>query len=80
LLSCEYVADVIETDNKKTKADILSVKPDTITIGTDWASKDIYKQWGVTHEMVDDKLIYLPYTPDISTTKIKRRVNEANQV
>ena len=74
LKACKYVHDVLETDNGETSIDIGYCKPDVITIGTDWTKKSIYKQWGVTPEMIDDKLIYIPYTLDISTTKIKERV------
>ena len=80
LKSCEYVSWVEETYHNDTKDDLDVLNPDVIAIGTDWVSKDVYKQWGVTPEMIDDKLIYIPYTTDISTTIIKRKVNEANKV
>ena len=80
LAACEYVRWINETDNTTTEDDLEVLNPDVIAIGTDWAKRDIYKQWGVKPEDIDDRLIYIPYTQEISTTEIKRRVCEANQV
>jgi glycerol-3-phosphate cytidylyltransferase-like family protein len=47
-----------------------------LAIGSDWAKKDYLKQIGVTQEQLDDrgiKLIYLPYSYEISSTMIKER-------
>ena len=80
LEACMYVSEVVQTDNTQTEADIVYIEPDVITIGTDWAKKNIYKQWGVEPEEIDDRLVYIPYTRGISTTEIKRKINEANKV
>ena len=78
LLSCRYVDEVIPNiDGKDSKPAILSVSPDFIAIGTDWAKKDYYKQMDFTQEWLDENnitLIYLPYTENISTTEIKKRM------
>lgn len=78
LESCRYVSEVIPNyygaDSRPT---IDSVKPDFIAIGTDWATRDYYKQMSFTQEWLDERditLIYLPYTEGISSTEIKKRL------
>lgn len=59
------------------KPTILRAKPDIIAIGSDWARKDYYKQMGFTQDWLDEldiNLMYIPYTPGISTTELKRRI------
>ena len=52
-------------------------RPDIIAIGSDWARRDYYKQMGFTQDWLDERgisLLYIPYTPGISTTELKRRI------
>lgn len=78
LLSCKYVDDVIPNyGGTDSKIAIISVMPNIIVIGSDWAKKDYYTQMGFTQEWLDEygiALCYVPYTWDISTTKIKGRI------
>ena len=80
LLGCKYVGHVIpNSGGADSKPAILEVKPEIIAIGTDWASKDYYKQMGFTQEWLDEQniqLIYLPYTPGATTTELKRRISD----
>jgi glycerol-3-phosphate cytidylyltransferase len=80
LSSCKYVTRVIpNTGGSDSKPAIEEVKPDFIVIGSDWASKDYYKQMGFTQKWLDDKniiLIYVPYTQNISTTILKQKLLE----
>lgn len=78
LEGCKYVAEVIPniggTDSKPA---ILTVKPDFIAIGTDWACKDYYAQMGFTQDWLDKQsiqLVYFPYTEGVSTTELKDRI------
>lgn len=53
------------------------IKPNIIAIGSDWARKDYYKQMSFTQDWLDERdisLMYIPYTPGISTTELKRRI------
>jgi glycerol-3-phosphate cytidylyltransferase len=62
------------TDSKPA---ILSVKPDIIAIGSDWALKDYYQQMDFEQSWLDElniSLIYIPYTRGISSTEIKTRL------
>lgn len=64
-------------DNLKTKEHLLKYKPDIIVVGTDWISKDIYKQYNLTQAWLDTHnilLCYFPYTPGISSTMIKNGI------
>ena len=59
------------------KPAILEVRPDIIAIGSDWARKDYYLQMGFSQDWLDEQnisLIYIPYTPGISSTEVKRRM------
>jgi glycerol-3-phosphate cytidylyltransferase len=80
LKSCPFVDKVIPnilgSDSKPT---ILSVKPDIIAIGDDWAHKDYYKQMDFTQNWLDEHnivLVYIPYTKGISTSEIKKRIKD----
>lgn len=79
LESCKYVDLVIENvGGEDSTIAINNLNPDVVAIGTDWASKDYYKQMGFTQEWLDEReilLVYLPYTQGISTTELKRRLN-----
>jgi len=59
------------------KPSIELAMPDIVAIGSDWARKDYYKQMGFDQDWLDERgisLIYIPYTPSISTTELKRRI------
>ena len=78
LLSCQYVSRVIPNyGGKDSKPSILSVNPDIIAVGDDWATKDYYQQMSFTQEWLEDQgivLVYIPYTKGISSSEIKRRL------
>jgi glycerol-3-phosphate cytidylyltransferase len=76
LESCKYVSKVIMSDHKQTKQEILSIHPDFVVVGSDWAKKDIYKQYNCDRDFLDQYLVYFPYTPHISSTSIKKSINE----
>jgi len=60
---------------------IEAVRPDFLVIGSDWATKDYYSQIDVTQSFLDNRgisVVYMPYTEDISSTEIKRRLSESN--
>lgn len=78
LLGCRYVTRVIPNiGGKDSKPAILSVQPDFIVIGSDWATKNYYKQMDFNQNWLDRKniiLAYVPYTEGVSTTELKRRI------
>jgi len=80
LLSSQYVDRVIpNVGGSDSKPAILSVEPDIIAIGEDWAKKDYMKQMNFTQEWLEENeilLVYLQYTKDISTTEILKRIME----
>lgn len=72
----KVVPNVGDEDSKPA---IEGVKPDIIAIGSDWAKKDYYKQMMFTQDWLDERgilLCYIPYTKEISTTRIKQRVEK----
>lgn len=81
LLNCPYVSRVVPNfSGADSKPTILSVNPDMIAIGDDWAHKDYYAQMNFTQNWLEENkivLIYIPYTNKISTSEIKRRVMES---
>jgi glycerol-3-phosphate cytidylyltransferase len=78
LLNCRYVDRVIPNlSGEDSKPTILSVEPDIVAIGDDWAHKDYYKQMQFTQQWLEEQeivLVYIPYTRDISTSEIKNRI------
>jgi glycerol-3-phosphate cytidylyltransferase len=78
LKACRYVDKVIPNeDGEDSKSAILRVRPSYIAVGSDWATKDYYKQMGFTQEWLDSNniaLIYIPYTKGVSTSEIKTRL------
>jgi len=78
LLACKYVDRVVtHAHGEDSKPTILSVRPNIIAVGDDWANKDYYKQMGFTQEWLDAKkivLAYLPYTKGISTTELIEKI------
>lgn len=80
LMYCQFVDSVIPNiSSEDSKPSILSVNPNIIAIGDDWAHKDYFSQMQFTQQWLDEKgivLTYIPYTKGISTTEIKQRLNE----
>lgn len=78
LESVRYVDEVIENvGGADSKVAIVSVSPQVIAIGSDWALRDYCSQMGFTQVWLDEmqiKLVYLPYTDSISSSEIKRRM------
>jgi glycerol-3-phosphate cytidylyltransferase len=81
LLGCKFVENVIpNSGNEDSKPSITLVKPSLIVIGSDWARRDYYKQMQFTQDWLDERgigLCYIPYTQGISTTELKKRINES---
>jgi len=78
LMGCKDVDEVIlNIDGTDSKPSIIKVKPNFIVVGDDWARKDYYTQMQFTREWLDSEgiqLCYVPYTPGISTTELKKRI------
>lgn len=78
LEAVKYVDQVIPNiGDSDSKIAISSVSPQIIAIGSDWEHRDYYAQMGFTHEWLAEAkidLVYLPYTENISSSEIKRRM------
>jgi glycerol-3-phosphate cytidylyltransferase len=78
LTACSYVDEVIlNVGGYDSKPAIEIANPNFIVIGSDWATKDYYKQMGFDQGYLDAQgisLVYVPYTQSISTTEIKNRL------
>jgi len=76
--SCKWVDKVIvNSGGADSKPAIIEAKADLVIVGSDWQSKDYYKQMGFTQEWLDEHKIgvmFVPYTEEISTTIIKSRI------
>jgi len=79
LLACRYVDAVVpNTGGADSTIAIEAVQPDIIVVGTDWARRDYYAQMGFDQDWLDERgigLAYIPYTRGISTTDLKKRIN-----
>jgi len=59
---------------------IEAVGPDIIAIGTDWAKRDYHAQIDTPVEYFEEHsiaMLYVPYTPGISTTDLRERLSRA---
>jgi glycerol-3-phosphate cytidylyltransferase len=79
LRACRYVSDVVPNfGGEDSKPVILSVGPDIVAIGDDWAPpRDYYAQMQFTEGWLAEhgvRLVYLPRTPCISSTDIRGRM------
>ena len=72
LESVRYVDLVIPEESwDQKRTDVHEYHIDTFVMGDDWAGKfDFLKEEGV-------EVVYLPRTPEVSTTQIKRDLNQA---
>lgn len=70
LEAIRYVDLVIPEEGwEQKKTDVHTYQIDTFVIGDDWSGKfDFLKEEGV-------EVVYLPRTPEISTTKIKKELH-----
>lgn len=69
---------VVNTGDEDSKPAILVAKPTHILHGDDWTGSSLLKQMGLTRAFLKEqkiKLLYLPYTKGISTTKIIARIH-----
>ena len=73
LEAIRYVDLVIPEENwEQKRTDVHKYSIDTFVMGDDWEGKfDFLKEEGV-------EVVYLPRTPEISTTQIKNDLNEIN--
>lgn len=76
--ACRFVDDVIvNIGGADSKAAILSVMPNVIVVGDDWANKDYHRQMGFSPEWLtryNIQVVFVPYTSSISTTQIRQRL------
>jgi glycerol-3-phosphate cytidylyltransferase len=78
--SCRWVTLVVPQPSSSLADLIGRVRPDFLAVGSDWARKDYHAQIGVTQDWLDERgviLVYIPYTPHVSSTDIRRRLNAA---
>lgn len=69
--------EVLPSWDVSVKEIIEEVRPSVLAIGSDWAREDWLDRIGVDQDYLDEHgiaLIYVPYTPNISTTELKRRL------
>ena len=82
LRSCKYVDGVVPNEGgADSSIAIMGVAPDIIAIGTDWHGKDYLGQLGIDKKFLRDNsihLVYIPYTEEISTTQIRKRLEAGN--
>lgn len=77
--SCRYVDLVIPQTTLTDVRDLNKYKVDIITIGSDWKNKYLKGlEWAKKNGI---KIVYLPYTKSVSTTKItKKIINNAYKI
>jgi glycerol-3-phosphate cytidylyltransferase len=71
LAACRYVSKAICVAEPLEKSVLRRFSPDVIVIGSDWQGKFLKGS-----EKVKDKIVFVPYTKTISTTKIIQRIKK----
>lgn len=78
--ACRYVDEVVfNIGGEDSKIAIDLVAPNYIVVGSDWAKRDYHAQMQFTQEWLDERgigLVYVPYSKEISSTEIKKRMNK----
>lgn len=76
----KYVDEVVvNIGGEDSSLSILTVKPDYIVHGDDWTGDSLLTQLGINKNFLSIHniyLVYMPYTPNISTTELKRRIHD----
>jgi cytidyltransferase-like protein len=75
---CKSVKRIVPSDNRKTKQEIEKYKPDIVAVSTDWVlpKRNIYKQYHMEPEELDNILVHIPHTQGISSTYVKEKIKE----
>lgn len=81
IMSLPWIDQVLPNSQPdKTIKDILiDTRANLIVVGSDWRKRDYLKQVGLNDEWLDDNdisLCYVPYTWEISSSEIKKRICE----
>lgn len=80
--SCKYVDDAfIMPSESQQESCIKECNPNYIVLGSDWKKKDYLGQLSITQNMLDNMgctIIFMPYTKNISTSKIVERILNIN--
>ncbi len=78
--SCKYVDYAFIMDSYENQPFFIEENsPDFIVMGSDWQSKDYFKQLCINQEFLDRigaEMLFLPYTDGISTTQIIQRIEK----
>ena len=78
--SCRYVDYAFIMDEYNNQPFFIEENsPDYIVMGTDWQSKDYFKQLCIDQQFLDRigaEMLFVPYTDDISTTQIIKRIKK----
>lgn len=74
LRACKYVDEVVSQELLLDKTTLDTIEPDILTIGSDWKNKTLD---GLEYfKSLGKQVIYFDYTDSISSTWIRKRLNE----
>ena len=78
--SCKYVDYAFIMDSYENQPFFIEENnPDFIVMGSDWQSKDYFKQLFIDQKFLDRigaEILFVPYTDGISTTQIIERIKK----
>ena len=78
--SCRYVDYAFIMDSYENQPFFIEENnPDFIVMGSDWQSRDYFKQLCISQEFLDRigaEMLFLPYTDGISTTEIIEKIKK----
>lgn len=75
LMACRYVDLVVANVGEQDSRTVIDVvRPDLLTIGDDWLTRDYLGQLGLTQDWLDERkleIAYIPRTTGESTTRLR---------
>jgi glycerol-3-phosphate cytidylyltransferase len=76
--SCRYVDKVlVNWDGSDSRRIVDTIRPHYVVVGDDWATKNYNKQMGWDESWLGDRdirIVYVPYTREVSTSEIISRL------
>src|SRR3989344_5908075 len=75
LMSCKFVDSVAPQEDFEDFKMWEKINFDVMFVGDDWKNSERFKNLEEKFKKVNVKIIYLPYTKEISTSMIKNKIN-----
>ena len=79
LMSCKFVDSVVSQEDFDDFKMWEKLNFDIIFVGDDWKESERFKELEKKFKAVNVKIVYFPYTKDVSTTTIKEKIKKEGE-